>query len=179
MEIRKMLNGVSENDERKINEFLAKYPKLDEYKLLEMVKKELPTNNIVRTFCTIINNHWKELQKTNLLCWDITLYLDTIGYQGDKVDKYYLGLILNHIYTEYASAKEIYDLLNNLVEFLKDCEHTYKVFIDTLKRTKLGKKNIPYDVLLKIAKDDVEEDNKLDEQWERVKRLKEYERKNA
>ena len=175
MNIRKYLN-VSEKDELKINEFLAKYPKLDEYELLEMVKKELPTTNIVKTFCTIISVHWKELQKTNLLCWDITMYLDAIGYKGEKVEKYYLGLVLNHIYTEYSSAKEIKDLIENIVNYLKDQDKTYKLFIDTLKRTKLGKQAIPYDMLWNIA---VSDTNELDEMMKRLEALKKYERENT
>jgi len=176
VQVRKLLTGVSEQDEKKINEYLSHYPKLDEYELLEMVKKELPTNNIVRTFCTIINNHWKELQKTNLLCWDITMYLDAIGYKGDDVEKYYLGLVLNNIYTEYASAKEIKDLIENIVNYLKDQDKTYKLFIDTLKRTKLGKQNVPYQVLWNMAVADVGEYNTM---IEKLNKLKKYERENT
>ena len=175
MNIRKYLNNISENDERKINEYLAKYPKLDEYELLEMVKKELPTTNIVRTFCSIIDRNWKELRKTNLIVWDITVYLDTIGYVGTQVEKYYLGLILNHIYCEYANAKDIKDLIENIVNYLKDQEKTYSKFIETLKRTKLGKMNIPYDVLLNMATSDVDEYKKM---LERLEKAKEYERNN-
>lgn len=176
MEIRKYLNGVTEKEEEAINDFLAKYPKLDEYELLEMVKKELPSNNITKVFYTIVNKHWKELQKTNLLCWDITVYLTGLGYKGTNIEKYYLGLILDHIYKEYASANDIRELIDNLVDYLSDKEHTYSNFIETLKKTKLGKKNIPYETLMHIATIDVTE---LDQMYERLERCKEYDRENT
>lgn len=169
MEIRKYLNGVSEKDEQAINDFIAKYPKLDEYELLQMVKKELPSTNIVRTFCSIISSRWQQLQKSNLLCWDITVHLENKGFIGARVDKYLIGLILNHIYCEYAGVHEIRELVDNIDNYLKGNDRTFSSFIATLKRTKLGKRNIPYEVLQKQASTETEEIEKLLAQLERLK----------
>ena len=152
---------MSKEEKRKIDEFLTKYPPLDEYELEQRVKEQLPTDNIVRTYCKVISSHWQELRKSNLLVWDINIYLESIGFVGTNYEKYYLGLILDHIYREYSNAHELNKFLDRVVEYLAD-RKTYEALIEMVKKANFTKKmNIPYDVLWNMAQTDVGELEKL------------------
>lgn len=170
MNITKYIPSATRDDEEKVSKFLKNYPPLDEYELIQMAIKELPTTSITGLFYRLISQNWHILKKTNLVCFDISIELEKQGFYGARVDKYLLGLILNYCYKEHLNLNDIKTIVDRISNYLKGDDRTFRKFVDTLLNSKLAQKlNIPVESLQAKASKDIEEFEQIVAQIERLK----------
>ena len=167
-----MIKTQSIDTQKRIERLIEQYPNVNlkelDYRVLN--KQPKTDEEIIKAYGTILSYQWRDLQKSNLLMFDITSHLKDNGFIGTRVDEYLMGLILDYTFRRYSNEQEMRTLIDNIVDYLqKKGNTTYAEFIRTLKASKFMRgKVVPYDVLEQKATLEIAEFEEILTQIERM-----------